>query len=147
MWLLSLREYAIDIMLFAVAALILIYFAFLGSGYSQLFTEIVIPTFIGIILIYMFEGAPEGSDEKSTELRKRLRKWGRRAVMGCVVGLLCYVAGPTVTVPSFWIVPVLSFSLIHIGLLAAGVSFIGFFLCWMRISKEAETISSSPVPS
>jgi hypothetical protein len=147
MWLLSLREYGVDMLLFAMMALILIYFALLGTGYSELFAGIVIPIFILIILYYMFEGAPQGVDEKSSELRRKLRKWGRRAVMGCVVGLLCYVAGPTKAVPSFWIVPTFSLSLTVVGLSAAGISFGGFCLYWMRISKQAEAIAISSAQS
>jgi len=66
-------------LLFLIFALFLLYIALLGTGYSQLFPEIVIPTFILIILVYMFEGALERDTEKGKALVAKYpitaRKW------------------------------------------------------------------------
>jgi hypothetical protein len=135
-------------LLFIIVALFLIYFASLGTGYSQLFTELMIPAFILVILVYMFEGAPEGNNPTAVGLKRRLRKWGNRSILGCIVGWFCLLLGPTLDLPKVklttgYAIGGGTISPIPIGIIVAGISFFGFTIYWMHISDLAEAIPVS----
>jgi hypothetical protein len=134
-------DYKIDMLLFIFLAALLIYFALLGAGVSSLYAELVVTILIFIILAYSLEGGPEGDDDKARLLRNRLRRWGLRAVIGCVVGMLFLFAGPKVDL-SWWIIN-FTFNPALLGYGFSGVSFIGFVFYWLRIVRETEPSSSS----